>query len=51
MENVNTVLMGLNVIQHKSNDGSAINEQNGISNATYISKLVDATHAMPPNYT
>ena len=47
MENVNTVLMpmGLNMIQHKSNDGLTINKQNWISNVTYISKLLDAAHA------
>jgi hypothetical protein len=44
MENVNTVSMpmGPNVIQHKSNDGLAINEQNRISNAKYVGKLLDA---------
>jgi hypothetical protein len=44
MENSNTVLMpmGPNMIQHESNDGLA---QDGISNATYISKLLDAAHA------
>jgi hypothetical protein len=41
--------MGLNVIQHESNDGLAINEQNRISNATYIGKLLDAAHAMRPD--
>jgi hypothetical protein len=34
--------MGPNMIQHESNDGLA---QDGISNATYISKLLDAAHA------
>jgi len=38
--------MGPNVIQHESNDGLAINKHNGISNATYIGKLLDAAHAM-----
>jgi hypothetical protein len=49
MENANTVLMGPNVIQHESNDRLAINEQNRISNATYIGKLLDAAHSTPPN--
>jgi hypothetical protein len=51
MENANTVSMpmGLNVIQHESNDGLVINEQNGISNATYISKLLDAAHSTRPD--
>jgi hypothetical protein len=33
----------------ESNDGLVINEQNGISNATYISKLLDAAHATQPD--
>jgi hypothetical protein len=41
--------MGPNVIQHKSNDGLAINKQNGISNATHIGKLLDAAHATRPD--
>jgi hypothetical protein len=41
--------MGPNVIQHESNDGLAINEQNRISNATYIGKLLDAAHATRPD--
>jgi len=41
--------MDLNVVQHKSNNGLAINEQNGIPYATYIGKLLGATHAMRPN--
>jgi hypothetical protein len=41
--------MGLNVIQHESNDRLVINKQNRISNATYIGKLLDAAHSMPPN--
>ena len=47
MENANTVSMpmGLNMIQHESNYGLAINEQDGISNATYIGKLLDVAHA------
>jgi hypothetical protein len=51
MEDVDTVSMpmDLNVIQHKSNDGLVINKQNGISYATYIGKLLGATHAMRPN--
>lgn len=34
------------MIQHESNNGLAINEQNGIPYATYIGKLLGATHAM-----
>jgi hypothetical protein len=49
MENANTVSMGPNVIQHESNDRLAIHEQNGISNATYIGKLLDAAHSTPLN--
>ena len=47
MEDVNTVLMPMdpNVIQHESNDGLAINEQNRISYVTYIGKLMDAAYA------
>ena len=48
MEDANTVLMPMdpNVIQHESTDGLAINQQNRISYATYIGKMLDATHAM-----
>ena len=44
MEDVNTVLMPMdpNVIQHESNNGLMINQQNRISYATY---MPDATHA------
>ena len=51
MEDVNTVtmLMLLNVIQHDPNDGLAIKEQNIISYAAYISKMLDSMHAMQPN--
>jgi hypothetical protein len=44
MEDVDTVSMpmDLNVVQHESNNGLAINEQNGIPYATYISKLLGA---------
>jgi len=51
MEDANTVLMPMdpNMIQHKSNDGLAINQQNGISYATYIGKMLDATHAIRPD--
>jgi len=41
--------MGPNVIQHKSNDRLAINEQNRISNVKYIGKLLDAAHATQPD--
>jgi hypothetical protein len=41
--------MGPNVIQHKSNDGLVINEQNRISNVKYIGKLLDAAHATRPD--
>ena len=34
------------MVQHESNNGLAINEQNGIPYATYIGKLLGATHAM-----
>jgi len=46
MEDANTVLMPMdpNVIQHK-----AINQQNRISYATYIGKMLDATHAIRPD--
>ena len=51
MEKENTVSMpmGPNMIQHESNDGLAINNQNGISKVTHISKLLDAAHAMQPD--
>ena len=42
-------IMGLNVIQRESNDGLAINEQNRISNATYITKLMDVAYATWPD--
>jgi hypothetical protein len=38
-----------NVIQHESNDGLVINQQNRIFYVTYISKMLDATHAMQPD--
>jgi len=41
--------MDLNVIQHESNDRLATNEQNGISNATHIGKLLYVAHATRPN--
>ena len=41
--------MGLNVIQHESNDGLTINEQNRILNAAYIGKLMDAAYATRPD--
>ena len=48
MEDADTVSMPMdpNVVQHESNNGLAINEQNGIPYATYIGKLLGATHAM-----
>ena len=51
MEDADTVLMpmDLNMVQHESNNGLAINEQNGIPYVTYISKLLGATHAMRPD--
>jgi len=51
MEDADTVSMPMdpNVVQHESNNGLAINEQNGIPYATYIGKLLGATHAMRPD--
>ena len=51
MEDANAVStpMNLNVIQHESRDESVINEQNGISYATYIGKLLYAAHATRPD--
>ena len=48
MEDADTVSIPMdpNVVQHESNNGLAINEQNGIPYATYIGKLLGATHAM-----
>jgi len=48
VEDVDIVSMPMdpNVVKHKSNNGLAINEQNGIPYATYIGKLLGATHAM-----
>jgi hypothetical protein len=41
--------MDPNVIQHESTGGLAINQQNRISYATYIGKMLDATHPMRPD--
>jgi hypothetical protein len=45
MEHANTVLIDAYGSKCESNDGLVIDEQNRISNATYISKPLNTAHA------